>query len=189
MPLAHTLCVPRRRPWGARHCVESVAGQLAYGPVCSSMRAMIMLHVHRRRFHHVTFLGLAVLWLLRVSMSGTEAAEPSFSNASLHGAYGFSSSGTLFGDPGIAVGRTTFDGQGLCTLVIRFNIAATGGTEPIDATACTYGVQPDGTGTLTVAIPGLGTFTIAFVLVDHGKELHTISLDPGISTTALLKKQ
>jgi hypothetical protein len=150
---------------------------------------MIMLQAHRRRFHRIPLLGLTGLWLLIVSMSGTAAAVPSFSNESLHGAYGFSSSGTLFGDPGIAVGRTTFDGQGLCTLVIRFNIAATGGTEPIDATSCTYGVQPDGTGTLTVAIPGLGTFTIAFVLVDHGKELHTISLDPGISTTALLKKQ
>jgi hypothetical protein len=148
-----------------------------------------MLQAHRRRFHRITLLGLAGLWLLIVSMSGTEAAEPSFSNESLQGAYGFSTSGTLFGDPGIGVGRITFDGQGLCTLVIRFNIAATGGTEPIDATSCTYGVQPDGTGTLTVAIPGLGTFTIAFVLVDHGKELHTISLDPGISTTALLKKQ
>jgi len=148
-----------------------------------------MLQANRRRFHRVMLLGLAGLWLLTVGMPGTAAAEPLFSNQSLHGAYGFSSTGTLFGDPGIAVGRTTFDGQGLCTLVIRFNIAATGGTEPIDATSCTYGVQPDGTGTLTVAIPGLGTFTIAFVLVDHGKELHTISLDPGISTTALLKKQ
>jgi hypothetical protein len=151
---------------------------------------MIMLQAHRRRFHRVTLLGLAVLWLLTVGVPGVTADDDeSFSNRSLRGAYGFISSGTLFGDPGIAVGRTTFDGQGLCTLVIRFNIAATGGTEPIDATACTYGVQPDGTGTLTVAIPGLGTFTIAFVLVDHGKELHTISLDPGISTTALLKKQ
>jgi hypothetical protein len=148
-----------------------------------------MLQAHRRRFHRVMLLGLAGLWWLTIGMPGTGAAEPVFSNQSLRGAYGFTSSGTLFGDPGIAVGRTTFDGQGLCTLVIRFNIAATGGTEPIDATACTYGVQPDGTGTLTVAIPGLGTFTIAFVLVDHGKELHTISLDPGISTTALLKKQ
>ena len=148
-----------------------------------------MFQANRRRFHRVTLLGLVGLWLLTVSMSGTEAAEPSFSNESLHGAYGFSSTGTLFGDPGIAVGRTTFDGQGLCTLVIRFNLAAAGGTEPIDATSCTYGMQPDGTGTLTVAIPGLGTFTIAFVLVGHGKEVHTISLDPGISTTALLKKQ
>jgi hypothetical protein len=150
---------------------------------------MIMLQVNRRRFYRVTLLGLASLWLLTVSMPSTEAADPSFSNHSLRGAYGFISSGTLFGDPGIAVGRTTFDGQGLCTLVIRFNIAATGGTAPIDATTCTYDVEQDGTGTLTVAIPGLGTFTIAFVIVDHGKELHTISLDPGVSTTALLKRQ
>src|SRR4029453_14607530 len=116
MPLAPTTWVPRRRPCGARHCVESVAGQLAYGPVCSSRRAMIMLHVHRRRFHRITLLGLAGLWLLTVGVPGTEAAEPVFSNQSLRGAYGFTSSGTLFGDPGIAVGRITFDGQGFCTL-------------------------------------------------------------------------
>jgi hypothetical protein len=151
---------------------------------------MIMLHVHRRRFHRVTLLGLAVLWLLTVGVSGVAADDDeSFSNRSLRGAYGFTSSGTLFGDPGIAVGRITFDGQGLCTLVIRVNIAAAGGTEPIDATSCTYEVQSDGTGTLPVVIPGLGTFTLAFVIVDHGQEVHTISLDPGVSTTALLKKQ
>jgi hypothetical protein len=98
-----------------------------------------MLHVHRRRFHHVTFLGLAVLWLLIVSMSGTEAAEPAFSNASLQGAYGFSSSGTLFGDPGIAVGRTTFDGQGLCTLVIRFGYLSNAGQLEYD---CRYSKTP-----------------------------------------------
>jgi hypothetical protein len=149
-----------------------------------------MLQANRRRFHRITLLGLAVLWLLTVGMPGTEAAEPSFSNQSLRGAYGSSSSGTLFGEPGIAIGRFTFDGQGLCTFVIRVNIAAAGGTEPVDATSCTYDVQPDGTGTLPVVIPGLGgTFTLAFVIVDHGQEVHTISLDPGVSTTALLKKQ
>jgi hypothetical protein len=150
---------------------------------------MSMRHVNRRRFHRITLLGLAGLWLLTVGVPGTEAAEPLFSNQSLRGAYGFTSSGTLFGDPGIAVGRITFDGQGLCTLVIRVNIAAAGGTESIDATSCTYEVQSDGTGTLPVVIPGLGTFTLAFVIVDHGQEVHTISLDPGVSTTALLKKQ
>ena len=148
-----------------------------------------MRQTNRRWVHSGTILALMGLWLLTVGMLGTEAAEPSFSNQSLRGAYGFTSSGTLFGDPGIAVGRTTFDGQGLCTLVIRVNIAAAGGTEPIDATSCTYEVQPDGTGTLPVVIPGLGTFTLAFVIVDHGQEVHTISLDPGVSTTALLKKQ
>jgi len=148
-----------------------------------------MFQANRRRFHRVTLLGLASLWLLAVSMPSTEAADPSFSNHSLRGAYGFISSGTLFGDPGIVVGRTTFNGQGICTLVIRFNIPAARGAAPIDATTCTYDVEPDGTGTLTVAIPRLGTFTIAFVIVDDGKELHTISLDEGVSTTALMKRQ
>ena len=61
-----------------------------------------MRHVNRRRFHCVLLLGLAGLWLLTVGVPGTEAAEPLFSNQSLRGAYGFTSSGTLFGDPGIA---------------------------------------------------------------------------------------
>jgi len=148
-----------------------------------------MRHVNRRRFHRIILLGLAGLWLLTIGIPGPEAAEPLFSNKSLRGAYGFTSSGTLFGDPGIAVGRITFDGQGICTLVIRVNIAAAGGTDPIDATECTYDVQSDGTGTLPVVIPGLGTFTLAFVIVDDGKEVHTISLDQDVSTTALLKKQ
>jgi hypothetical protein len=148
-----------------------------------------MRQANSRRVHRVTILALTGLWLLTGSVPGAVADAPPFHDRSLRGAYGFISSGTLFGDPGIAVGRTTFDGEGTCTLAITVNIAAAGGTGPIVATSCTYAVQPDGTGTLTVAIPGLGTFTIAFVLVDNGQELHTISLDAGVSTTALLKKQ
>jgi hypothetical protein len=147
-----------------------------------------MRPAHNRRVHRITILALTGLWLLTGSRPGAAAAPP-FTDRSLHGAYGFSSSGTLFGDPGIAVGRATFDGDGSCTLTITVNIAAAGGTGPVSATACTYGIQPDGTGTLTVAIPTLGTFTLAVVLVDNGHEVHTISLDAGVSTTALLKKQ
>jgi uncharacterized membrane protein HdeD (DUF308 family) len=150
---------------------------------------MSMRQAQSRRVHRITLLALTGLWLLTGSLPGVAAAAPPFNDRSLRGAYGFISSGTLFGDPGIAVGRASFDGEGTCTLTITVNIAAAGGTGPVVATPCTYAVQPDGTGTLTVAIPGLSTFTIAFVLVDNGQEVHTISLDPGVSTTALLKKQ
>jgi hypothetical protein len=150
---------------------------------------MIMLHVHRRCFHRITLLGLAGLWLLTVGVPGTEAAEPSFSNQSLRGAYGQIASGTLAGDPAISVARFTFHGDGTCSLVTRINIAAAGSTGSIVATACTYAVQPDGTGTLTVVLPELGTFNLALVIVDNQKEVHLITLDPGVSATLLLKKQ
>jgi hypothetical protein len=151
---------------------------------------MIMLQANGRRFHRVTLLGLAVLWLLTVGVPGVTADDDeSFSNRSLRGAYGLIASGTLFGDPTIAVGRITFDGKGTCGLVVTVNIAAAGGTGPTVATVCTYAVQTDGTGTFTAVVPGLGTFNNAFVIVDNRKEVHMITLDPGVSATTLLKKQ
>src|SRR5215510_3727600 len=151
---------------------------------------MIMLHVHRRRFHRVMLLGLAGLWLFTVGVPGVTADDDaSFSNRSLRGAYGFIASGTLNDNAAIGVGRYTFRGNGTCNLVTRVNIAAAGGTEPIDATSCTYEVQSDGTGTITLELPGFGTFNFAFVIIDNKKELQLITLDPGVSATVLVKKQ
>jgi hypothetical protein len=153
---------------------------------------MIMLHVHRRRFHRVTLLGLAVLWLLTVGVPGVTADDDeSFSNRSLRGAYGFIASGTLNDNAALAVGRYTFHGNGTCalTLTVNVNNVTLGGVGPIVATACTYAVQPDGTGTISVDVPGFGPFTFAFVIVDNKKELHLITLDPGVSATVLVKKQ
>jgi hypothetical protein len=50
-------------------------------------------------------------------------------------------------------------------------------------------VQPDGTGTFTTVLPGLGTFNTALVIVDNQKEVYLIMLDPRVSATVLLKKQ
>jgi hypothetical protein len=151
---------------------------------------MIMLQANGRRFHRVTLLGLAVLWLLTGGVPGVTADDDeSFSNRSLRGAYGDIASGTLAGDAAIAVARVTFHGDGTCDLVARVNIAAAGSSGPIVATACTYAVQPDGTGTFTTELPGLGTFHTALVIADNQKEVYMITTDPGVSITARLKKQ
>ncbi len=148
-----------------------------------------MRQANRRRVHSGTILAFMGLWLLTGGMADATADAPSFSNRSLHGAYGDIASGTLAGDAAIAVARVTFHGDGTCNLVARVNIAAAGSPGPIVATACTYDVQPDGTGTLTVELPGLGTFHTALVIVNHGKEVYLITTDPGVSVTVVLKKQ
>jgi hypothetical protein len=122
-------------------------------------------------------------------MADATADAPSFSNRSLQGAYGDIASGTLAGESVTSIARFTFHGDGTCDLVAWINIAAAGSQGPIVATACTYDVQPDGTGTLTVELPGLGTFHLALVLVDHGKEVYLLAIDPGVSATVVLKKQ
>jgi hypothetical protein len=129
------------------------------------------------------------LWLLTGGLGGATADAQSFSNQSLRGAYGDIASGTLAGDSAISIARFTFHGDGTCDLVARVNIAAAGSPGPIVATACTYDVQPDGTGTFTTELPGLGTFNTALVIVDNQKEVYMITTDPGVSVTVVLKKQ
>lgn len=148
-----------------------------------------MQYANRRRLYSRALLALTGMWLLMGSMAVASAAAPSFSDRSLQGAYGDITSGTLDGDPAIAVARFTFDGAGTCGFVATVNIAAAGGQGPITATSCTYAVQPDGTGTLTVDLPGLGLFNLAFVIVNSGTEVYMITVDPNVSATVLLKKQ
>ena len=149
-----------------------------------------MRQAQLRYLPSVMSLVLTGMWLLMVGVSGVAADDDeSFSNRSLRGAYGFIASGTLNDNAAIGVGRYTFHGNGTCSLVTRVNIAAAGGTEPIDATSCTYEVQSDGTGTITLELPGFGTFNFAFVIIDNKKELQLITLDPGVSATVVVKKQ
>jgi len=148
-----------------------------------------MQHANRRRVYSRAILALTGMWLLMGSMAAAPATAQSFSNQSLQGAYGDISSGTLDGQSAIAVARFTFDGEGNCDLVATVNIAAAGGQGPVTANSCTYNVQSDGTGTLTVDLPGLGLFNTAFVIVHDGTEVYMITVDPNVSVTVLLKKQ
>ena len=71
---------------------------------------------NRKRVYRGTLLALMGLWLLTGGLGGATADPPSFSNQSLHGAYGQIASGTLAGDSAIAVTRFTFHGNGTCDL-------------------------------------------------------------------------
>lgn len=154
-----------------------------------------MQHTEKKYFYDVLVLALTGMWLLIIGVLGVQADDnESFSNRSLRGAYGFLASGTLNGNAAIAVGRYTFDGDGTCTQSQTVNVSGVtpGGIGPIVATACSYTVQPDGTGTITLAVPGFGAFHLAFVIVDKKKELQLITLDvgpAGVIAPLVAKKQ
>ncbi len=79
--------------------------------------------------------------------------------------------------PASAVGIMTFDGTDGCKFFDTLNI---GGVSSgfRTSTACTYSVNPDGTGSLSVMFPGdPGPTPLSFVIVDHKKEIRFIRND------------
>jgi hypothetical protein len=61
---------------------------------------------------------------------------------------------------------------------------------PISTTSCTYAVHDDGTGTLSMTLPGLGSFTFSFVIAAEGQEILGIPISPpGAIGTLVMKEQ
>jgi hypothetical protein len=132
-------------------------------------------------------LMAASLMLVTIGVSSL-LAEEGFDNASLHGAYGLNGSGTIGGTSFSTVGRVVLDGRGFCTYVTTMSV---GGApyRPVAATTCAYSVNPEGTGTLTLTLPVLGSGTFAFVLVSDAREVLGIINSPGYIATFAAKKQ
>ena len=128
-------------------------------------------------------VGLLLTKVLFLGIPSAQAGEH-FTLRSLQGAWGFSASGTLGAGTiqAAAVGLLTFDAVGGCTETITLN---TGGTvTPLTSLACSYTVNSDGSGSLTVTFSGPLIFTIDFVIVDVAKEFHFIASDPTGTTVA-----
>jgi len=109
--------------------------------------------------------------------------EELFSNATLKGHFGFNSS---FGEllppaapqpvPSAGMGRITFDGEGHCSVVSVSNFGGT--AVRLASSSCTYSVDADGMGTSEAVFPGApvpGPVTVAFVIVDHGREIRFVN--------------
>jgi hypothetical protein len=102
-----------------------------------------------------------------------------FSNHSIKGAWGFNSSFGMFVPPTVpervpfvGMGRIVFDGNGGCVVSSLGNLD--GQTIPSTSSSCSYKVNPDGTGTSEAVFPGTpiaGPIPVAFVIVDHGREM------------------
>ncbi|HLB71897.1 MAG: hypothetical protein OIN88_00060 [Candidatus Methanoperedens sp.] len=130
----------------------------------------------------------AILLVLASILSGAYAHKQ-FTNKSIEGTWGFSGSGTIIGvGPAVAVGLSTFDGNGGCSLKEDFNSPS--GLETLTSVACTYKVNPDGTGTSTATFrPPLASSTISFVILNEGSEIQAITIDPGVIASLVFKRQ
>ena len=117
------------------------------------------------------------------------------SKTTLHGSFGYTSTGTLletfvpppFAGPFAEVGRQTFDGKGSTKAIVTFS--ANGNISSDVAFEGTYSVNPDCTGSMTLSNPSLGAIHANFVIDDEGRELRTISTDSGVVESRVYKKQ
>ncbi len=86
--------------------------------------------------------------------------------------------------PGVGIGFVTFDGQGN---YVGQTTASIGGLILHNTVSGTYTVNPNCTGSRVANFNGL-TSNFEFVVVDHGKELHEVSTDPGAVALGTWKK-
>jgi hypothetical protein len=117
------------------------------------------------------------------------------SNATLHGSFGYTATGTLlpaaapppFAGPFAEVGRQTFDGNGNTTATATIN--ANGNIINVTIQG-TYTVNSDCTGSMARNVSPLGdTAHDDLVIDDNGLELRTIATDPGAIETYVYSKQ
>jgi hypothetical protein len=148
--------------------------------------------IGKKRYTYLMIaLGIFVLTVLALVAFASEAQAGSrATDRTVRGDWGFSARGTIVDPetfaqvPAAAVGIFTFDGAGGCTITDQINIG--GQAIPPSgfrtSTACSYNVNPDGTGTLVAEFTGdPGPTPLSFVIVDNKKELQFIRTDAGVA--------
>jgi hypothetical protein len=120
-------------------------------------------------------------------------AQPSCSNASLSGSFGYTNTGTILAGPDAGpfggVGRQTFDGKGNTEATATVGVNGTIFHVTIKGT---YVVSLDCTGSMTLIVSaGPETFTnhVDLVIVHGGTEFRAINTDAGSVVTTVGKKQ
>ena len=132
-------------------------------------------------------LAVVVIVLFLSVVPNAEASrDDACTLASLHGSYGFTSTGTLkitgFSGPVANVGVFTFDGEG--NLSQDLTNIRDGMRNDLFNLAGTYTVNADCTGSWV-----RGVTAANFVIVAGGREVMFIRTDPGATVTGLLRKQ
>ena len=130
---------------------------------------------------------------LALGMAPTaKADDKGCTNASLKGAYGYTSTGFITVGPApvgpfAEVGTQTFDGKGGTTATAT--LSANGNIFEITITG-TYTVKPDCTGTFTLQVfPFNATTRLFFVLDDNGTEIRAIQTGGGSVETLIGRRQ
>jgi hypothetical protein len=134
----------------------------------------------------IRYLPLGVLMLLGVILALTAAnyiaaaEESTFTNLSLKGQWGFSDQILVVPpavpepSPAVSVGILDLDGQGNCSGSDRLNLNGTD-IGPRSFDTCTYSVNPDGTGSITVTVEDdPNPVSVFFVIVDKKREFRYI---------------
>jgi len=131
---------------------------------------------------------LIVTMAVIAAAAGARADErEGCTNETIRGTYGFSVSGTLRGAGGtpdqllVGVATTEFDGMGNLTQVDNIHLSLGGplNSPPPDRPGFgTYQLNPDCSGTMTIARPPAPMLTLRIVVVDNGNEVRTAVMDP-----------
>ena len=122
---------------------------------------------------------ILVLSLAALFVSWTYAAKQC-SNASLHGTYGFHAIAFTVppsggpATPRAVIGLFTLDGAGNFTTSLTINDNGVITHPAANASLGTYQINPDCTGTLSIAVGG----TVEIVVVDKGREFYQMRTDP-----------
>ena len=149
-----------------------------------------------KRAHGLIFLIMASLCVNPVLLASEDSERdgdrdwPRFSNRTIQGKWGFSGGVGYLVPPDVpeltpiaGLGTVYFDGRGECVVTSTVNVAGTV-IGPASSDTCTYSVNRDGTGvsTATFSVPGApASSSIAFVIVEYGRELRAINTDAIVS--------
>lgn len=140
-----------------------------------------------KNFTFAAPLAIAAVALLALSAAPTAKAEDrGCSDASLHGTFAYTSTGTIVAPAFVAgpyaeVGTQTFNGNG--GVIFALNTSQNGNVSHGTATG-SYKVNSDCTGTFTETSNGF-TSHFAFVIDDNWNGIQAICQDPGAVITRL----
>lgn len=142
-----------------------------------------------------TVVVFTIVLVLGIAHKARAGEDEACSTATLHGSFGYTSTGILlpsfvpapYAGPFAEVGRQTFDGRGN-TDATAFT-SSNGNPQAVTITG-TYTVNPDCTGTMTLyVLPFMSTVQADFVIDNEGAEIRYIDTDSGVVESRVYHKQ
>jgi hypothetical protein len=129
-------------------------------------------------------IGLGLMAVLSGCGSGVNVpsvpvvhAAPGTNNSTLQGTYIFSFSGFEGNNYVVAAGTITFDGAGKITGGTQRRTEQ-GGFQQTFSLSGTYGVNADGTGTISMQFFGSSIDTWSIAALNNGQKLRMVSIEP-----------